>query len=188
MEDAVADNDRQQQAGTPPAQAPAVTPRNWPPVAERTLLGKSIKRLDGPAKAQGAAKYTYDIVRPGMLYARLLGSPHPHARVRSIDLSAAEKLPGVKAVLALIDPAAANNRVRYQGEEIAAVAATTEDIAEDAVRLIKVEYDVLPQLATVEQAMSPDAPSNFPNGNVSQERLTNEGDVEAGLKGAAHVV
>ena len=68
-----------------------------PRVADRILLGKSIKRLDGPDKAAGRAKYTYDIIRPGMLYGEILGSPHPRARVRSIDLSAAESLPGVKA-------------------------------------------------------------------------------------------
>ena len=69
-------------AGSPP-QFPAATTELWPPAAERALIGKSIKRLDGPDKAQGSAKYTYDIIRPGMLYARLLGSPHAHARVRA---------------------------------------------------------------------------------------------------------
>ena len=89
--------------GGPPASSPRAAaaaasaaapapgpPRNWPPVAERMLLGKSIKRLDGPDKAQGKAKYTYDLIRPGMLYGEILGSPHPRARVRSIDLSAAK--------------------------------------------------------------------------------------------------
>jgi xanthine dehydrogenase YagR molybdenum-binding subunit len=103
---------------------------SWPPPAERVLLGKSIKRLDGPLKSRGAAKYSYDIIRPNMLYGRLLGSPHPHARVRSIDLSAAQKLPGVRAVLALKDTANPDAaKVFYPGEEVAAVAATTEEIA-----------------------------------------------------------
>jgi xanthine dehydrogenase YagR molybdenum-binding subunit len=184
--------DKQQAAPPPtPQQAPAalpVEPRNWPPVAERVLLGTSVKRLDGPEKANGSAKYTYDIVRPGMLYARLLGSPHPHARVRSIDLSAAEKLPGVKAALALVDPAAANNVVHYQGEEVAAVAAITEELAEDAVRLIAVDYEVLPHLATVEQAMSPNAPVVFPKGNVTQPNLRADGDVDAGFQASAHTI
>jgi xanthine dehydrogenase YagR molybdenum-binding subunit len=153
-------------------------------------MGTSIKRLDGPEKTQGKAKYAYDIIRPGMLYARLLGSPHAHARIKSIDMSAAEKLPGVKAVLALKDPAGegANGKAFYQGDEIAAVAATTEEIAEDAVRLIKVEYELLPVLATPAQAMSADAPAVFPKGNVSQQSLQQEGDVEAALKTAAHIV
>lgn len=183
---------QQAQAPAPPATqtpaAPAGPPRSWPPVAERTLLGKSIKRLDGPDKAQGKAKYTYDIIRPGMLYARTLGSPHPHARIKAIDLTAAQALPGVKAAMAVIDPASAANRVRYQGEEIAAVAATTEEIAEDAMRLIKVDYEVLPHLATVEQAMSPEAPQLFDRPNVTAPRLTDVGKVEEALKTAAHIV
>jgi xanthine dehydrogenase YagR molybdenum-binding subunit len=152
------------------------------------LLGTAVRRLDGPAKAAGSAKYTYDLSRPGMLYARLLGSPLAHARITSIDLSAAEKLPGVKAVLALIDPASPANTVHYQGEEIAAVAATTEEAAEDAVRLIKVQYDELPHLATVDQAMSPTAPRVFANGNVTEPAVREQGNVEEALKASAHVV
>ena len=153
-------------------------------------MGTSVKRLDGPEKVSGRAKYAYDIVRPGMLYARLLGSPHAHARIKAIDLSAAQALPGVKAVLALKDPAGegANGKAFYQGDEIAAVAAISEELAEDAVRLIKVEYEVLPALVTPAQAMSAESPPVFPKGNVSQESLRQEGDVEAALKSAAHVV
>jgi xanthine dehydrogenase YagR molybdenum-binding subunit len=162
---------------------------SWPPASERTLIGKSIKRLDGPVKSRGAAKYTYDIIRPGMLYARLLDSPHPHARVRSIDLSAAEKLPGVKAALALKDTSNPDvAKVYYQGEEVAAVAATTEEIAADALRLIKVDYEVLPHLATIEQAQKPEAPLVFAKGNVTQPALTQEGDADAALKASAHVI
>ena len=153
-------------------------------------MGKSIKRLDGPEKSQGKAKYTYDIIRPGMLYARTLGCPYAHARIKSIDLSAAEKLPGVKAVLALKQPGGegALGQAFYQGDEIAAVAAITEEIAEDATRLIKVEFEPLPVLATPAQAMSADAPAVFPKGNVSDQQLQQEGDVEAALKTAANVV
>lgn len=174
-----------------PQQPPAPTgpPRTWPPVAERVLLGKSIERLDGPDKAAGRAKYTYDMIRPGMLYGEILGSPHPRARVASIDLSAARALPGVRAAIALKDPAdPARAGVNYQGEEVAAVAATTEEIARDAVRLIKVQYEVLQPLATVEQAMNPNAPQAFPRGNVTNPNVRGEGDVEAALKTAAHVV
>jgi xanthine dehydrogenase YagR molybdenum-binding subunit len=192
----------QQQTGTPQQTPPPQTPpaaagqpqqtgprASWPPPAERALIGKSIKRLDGPEKAQGKAKYTYDIIRPNMLYARLLDSPHAYARVRAIDLSAAEKLPGVKAVLALKDPSKEEtSRVFYQGEEVAAVAATTEEIAEDAMRLIKVDFEVLPQLATIGQARRPDAPRVFPKGNVTEPSLTEEGNVEEALKNSAHVV
>jgi len=163
---------------------------SWPPSAERSLIGKPIKRLDGPAKSQGAAKYAYDMNRPGMLFARLLGSPHPHARVRSIDLSAAQKHPGVRAALALIDTTGTDDttKVRYQGEEVAAVAAATEEAAEDAIRLIKVEWEPLPHLATVEQAMRPEAPLVFPKGNVSQVSERVEGNVEEALQKASIVV
>jgi len=178
---------------TPPAQAvqppPSGPPRSWPPVADRVLLGKSIKRLDGPDKAAGRAKYTYDVIRPGMLYGEILGSPHPRARVSAIDLSAAKALPGVKAAIAVKDPAdPAKALINYQGEEVAAVAAASEEIARDAVRLIKVQYEVLPALATVDQAMSASAPQAFPRGNVTNPNVRGEGDVEAALKTAAHVV
>ncbi len=138
---------------------------------------------------QGTAKYAYDVNRPGMLFARLLGSPHPHARIRAIDLSAAEKLPGVRAVLGLIDPAAGDAaKVRYQGEEVAAVAAISEEAAEDAIRLIKVDYEVLPHLATIEQAMRPEAPVVFPKGNVTAPSERTDGNVEDGLAKATHIV
>lgn len=182
---------QQQPPAAPAAQQPAGPTRSWPPVAERNYLGKSIGRIDGPDKAQGKAKYAYDIIRPGMLHARLLSSPHPHAAIRSVDLSAARKVPGVKAALALKDPATPNNKVWYQGEEIAAVAAATEEAAEDAVRAIAVEYEILPVLATPEQAMSPNAPRVFEKGNTSEVRLSQDpkdGDIEAALKSAAHVV
>ncbi|HWP99361.1 MAG TPA: xanthine dehydrogenase family protein molybdopterin-binding subunit [Vicinamibacterales bacterium] len=160
---------------------------SWPAAPE--LLGKPTPRIDGPAKATGRARYTYDIHRPGMLYARILRSPHAHARVRSIDLSAAEKAPGVKAVLPIVDLSKPETAVvRYQGEEIAAVAAETEEQARDAVRLIKVDYEVLPHLATVEQAMRPEAPRVFPEGNVRAGSVEEEGDIEAGFKAAAHIV
>ncbi len=124
-----------------------------------------------------------------MLYARLLDSPHASARVRSIDLSAAEKLPGVRAALALKGPDnPATSKVMYQGEEVAAVAAVSEEVAQDAIRLIKVDYEVLPHLATVEQAMRPEAPLVFEKGNTREPSLRQEGDIEAGFKSAAHIV
>jgi xanthine dehydrogenase YagR molybdenum-binding subunit len=162
---------------------------SWPSVSDRELLGKSIERIDGPDKATGRAKYTYDIIRPNMLYGRILGSPHARARVKSVDLSAARRLPGVKAAIVVKDPAdPAAALVNYEGEEVAAVAATTEEAAEDAMRAIKVDFEILPALATVEQAMSPDAPQVFDGGNVTKPSVRQEGDVEAALATAAHVV
>ena len=120
-----------------------------------SVLGTPVKRLDGPDKVTGRAKYTFDISRPGMLYGRIVRSPHPHARIVSIDLSAAQKAPGVKAALAWRDPAnPQRNTVMYQGDEIAAVAADTEEHAIDAARLVKVEYEVLPHVTVVDQALA----------------------------------
>ena len=90
----------------PPPAAAAASRRRPPPSAEKyawpakpVVLGTSVKRLDGPDKVTGRAKYTFDINRPGMLYGRIVRSPHPHARIVSIDLTAAQKAPGVKAAL-----------------------------------------------------------------------------------------
>src|SRR5690349_17067891 len=114
---------------------------SWPPMDARKVIGKPIKRLDGPQKASGRAKYSSDKKLPAMIFASYLTSPHAHARIVSIDTAAAEKTAGVRAVH-VISPA--GKEVQWQGTEIAAVAADTEDIARDAVRKIKVEYEVMP--------------------------------------------
>jgi xanthine dehydrogenase YagR molybdenum-binding subunit len=119
----------------------------WPEPAKRTLMGKRISRLDGPDKVSGKAKYTYDVKRPEMLYGKILRSPHAHAKIVSIDTSAAEKMPGVKAVK-IIDPV--GTEMHYAGWEIAAVAATEEHLAEDAARAIKVVYEQLPHVVREE--------------------------------------
>ncbi len=172
-----------------PAKPVANTKYQWP--ASPTLIGSRQKRLDGPDKVTGRAKYAYDVSRPGLLYGRILRSPHPHARVKSLDLAPALKAPGVKAALAVIDPAQESktgHRVFYQGDEVAALAATTEELAGDALRLIKVEYEILPHLATIEQAMRPEAPPVFEGGNVKEGSAEENGDLDAGFKAAAHVV
>ena len=99
---------------------------DWPEASQRRLIGKRIKRIDGPAKASGRAKYTFDINRPGMLFGKVLRSPYAHATVKSIDTSEAEKLAGVKAVRVI---KAAGKEVQWQGDEIAAVAAEREEVA-----------------------------------------------------------
>src|SRR5690554_797596 len=76
----------------------AMAEYKWPEASKRTHIGKRISRIDGPDKASGRAKYTYDINRPGMLYGRLVRSPYAHAKITSIDTSAAERMPGVRAV------------------------------------------------------------------------------------------
>jgi xanthine dehydrogenase YagR molybdenum-binding subunit len=114
---------------------------HWPPENQRSLIGKRISRLDGPWKATGGAKYTYDVNLPGLLYGKMLTSPYAHAKVVSIDTSAAEKMPGVHGVQIMFD---AGKEIRWAGQEIVAVAAETEDQAEDALDKIEVKYDRLP--------------------------------------------
>ena len=120
---------------------------DWPEASQRRLIGKRIKRIDGPVKASGRAKYSFDINRPGMLFGKVLRSPYAHATVKSIDTSEAEKLPGVKAVRVI---KGAGKEAQWQGDEIAVVAAEREEVAEDAIRKIKVEYEPLPYLVTEE--------------------------------------
>src|SRR6266516_3649235 len=135
---------------------------DWPAAEKRTLIGKRIDRIDGPLKATGAAKYSYDINRPGMLWAKVVTSPYAHAEVSGIDTSAAEALPGVKGVWRDTE-----KEVRYAGEIVAAVAAVTEEIAEEAARLVKVQYQSLEhQVVDTDPALSKDKPSKKDQGNV----------------------
>jgi xanthine dehydrogenase YagR molybdenum-binding subunit len=161
---------------------------SWPQKPD--LLGQRTPRLDGPAKATGRAKYSYDVQRPGMLHARIVRSPHAHARIRAIETSAAERASGVRAVIPLVDLTNpdAPAKAMYQGDEVAAVAAETEEQARDAARLVKVDYEVLPHLATVEQAMRPEAPNVFPKGNVTQGSVEEDGSVDTAFSSAAHIV
>src|SRR5512133_731340 len=99
----------------------------WPDANDRDLIGKRISRLDGPVKTTGAAKYTYDINRPGMLFVRTLYCPHAHAKITKLDTSAAEKVPGVKAVQIIQN---VGTEIQWALDEIVAVAAATEAAAE----------------------------------------------------------
>jgi xanthine dehydrogenase YagR molybdenum-binding subunit len=114
---------------------------NWPAANDRSLIGKPLSRLDGPVKSTGAAKYPSDLHREGMLHAKVLTCPHAHARIKSIDVSRARAIPGVVAVRVIQEAGA---EIQWAFDEVAAVAATTEEIARDAVRAIAVEYEVLP--------------------------------------------
>jgi len=155
----------------------------WP--EQRRIIGTRVTRLDAPAKVTGRAKYTFDVTRPGMIYGRILRSPHAHARLTAIDVAPAQRLPGVRAVLPFIEP---GQKVLFAGEEIAALAADTEQQAEDAIRAITVEWEVLPPLATVEQAMRPEAPKVFEPTNTRAGSAQEDGDLAAGLAAAAHTV
>jgi xanthine dehydrogenase YagR molybdenum-binding subunit len=116
---------------------------DWPAAGERQIIGKRISRLDGPVKSSGEAKYTYDIALPGLLYGKMLRCPYAHAKITALDTSAAENLPGVKAVRVI---QGVGKEIQWAGDEIVAVAAVSEEVAEDALRQIKVEYEQLPHL------------------------------------------
>ncbi|MGZ7074119.1 MAG: xanthine dehydrogenase family protein molybdopterin-binding subunit, partial [Candidatus Angelobacter sp.] len=117
------------------------TKYGWPAAEKRTLIGKRISRVDGPDKVSGRAKYTYDVHRPGMLYGKVVRCPHAHAKVVSVDTSAAEKMPGVKGVFIIQDK---DSEIHWAGDDIVVVAAVDESTAADAARAIKVEYQSLP--------------------------------------------
>ena len=116
----------------------------WPDADKRTHIGKRISRIDGAQKVSGRAKYSFDINRPGMLFGKIVRSPYAHANVKSIDTSAAEAMPGVKAVHVMVQPGTPTAEIKWAGASIVAVAAVDEPTAEDAARAIKVEYEVLP--------------------------------------------
>jgi xanthine dehydrogenase YagR molybdenum-binding subunit len=147
----------------------------WPEEGKRTHIGKRIKRLDGPDKVSGKAKYTFDINRPGMLFGKMLRSPYAHAKIVSIDASAAEKMPGVKAVKIIAQP---GTEIQWAGFDLAAVAAETEAQAEDAIRAIKVQYEKLPHCVNEQNLEAvPEAYRRKPSENVT-------GDPEKGFKEA----
>ena len=118
---------------------------HWPPADKCSLIGRRISRIDGPWKSSGRIQYSYDVNRPNMLHGKMVFSPYAHAKVVSIDTSAAEKMPGVKAVDIITEP---GKEVFWAGQEVAAVAAETEEQARDAARRIQVRYERLPHLVS----------------------------------------
>jgi xanthine dehydrogenase YagR molybdenum-binding subunit len=124
-----------------------------------------------------------------MLYGRIVRSPYPHARVVSVDISPALNMPGVKTALVWRDPAnSQNDKVMFQGDEVAAVAADTEEHAIDAARAIQVKYEVLPHVTSEEKALSGSAPEVFKGGNVRRTPPQQTGDLAAGFQDAAHTL
>lgn len=180
---------------------------------ELDYIGKSVLRKDGVAKVTGEAKYTVDINLKNMLVCHILRSPHPHAKIIHIDTSKAEKLPGVKAVITAKDTSGvmhgfvetpryppdqcplAYDKVRYVGEEIAAVAATDSYVAEEALNLIEVEYEPLPAVFDPIEAMHQDSPKihpshpkvNEPFNNIAGKTDSEWGNVESGFESAYYV-
>lgn len=167
-------------------------------------VGRRTRNIDWPERTVGSAPYAGDVRLPGMLAARVLRSPVPHARIDSIDVSAAERAPGVAAVVTAEDlgevkyvhhggPLAdrrplARGVVRFLGEELAAVAAETPEQAEAALRAIRVELHPLPAVTTIEEALERGAPEIHPGGNVSLHVERRYGDAAAGRERAATTV
>ena len=188
------------------------------------VIGTRPVRPDGVPKVTGLAQYGADFSLPGMLWGKILRSPHAHARIRSIDTSQAQALPGVKAVMTSADlpeqkfeyvgperiavnfwhmtrNIMAREKVLYEGHAIAAVAAVSAAVADEALRLIKVDYEVLPHVIDVDQAMRPDAPLLFENmiprgiepppdkpSNISKRVEFKIGDLDAGFAAADEIV
>ncbi len=202
-------------------EVPQDEPPPLPANAELTYIGKPTERYDGPAKAMGKGKYTADINLPGMLYARMVDATIPHGRILSIDTSAAEKVPGVRAVhviehvygvAELRDPKQETPSrypvVRYAGQPIAGVAAISQQIANDAAALVKVQYDTMPFVVDRSDARNDDAPIVFPGpadaagsagggggpkgvpqkGNVHGPQQKKVGDTEKGFSEADVIV
>ena len=164
------------------------------PVRPMNTVGHNVPRIDSYERVTGRATYTGDVQLPGMLYARVLRSPHPHARIRTIDASRAEALPGVAAVIThethrvvyssgsiaggrQYNDAAKDitqhrrymfdNPVRFVGQPVAAVAAVNRHVAEEALQLIDIDYEELPFVLDPEEALEPGAPAIWPEGNLA---------------------
>jgi CO/xanthine dehydrogenase Mo-binding subunit len=166
---------------------------------EYALVGKRVPRTDSVEKVRGEAKFTADLCLPGMLYGKVLRSPYPHARILNINTSKAEALPGVKTVVTGqrdakpfkwgVFPYTRDyqllpiDRVHYIGQEVAAVAAINEDIAQEALDLIQVEYEPLPAVFDPEEAMKEGAPLIHEDkpGNICVHVRVDEGEVDKAL-------
>ena len=201
-------------------EVPVTEPPVWPINKDLKYVGKSPERWDGLAKATGRARYTADVQLPGMLYAKFVNATVPHAKVVSVDTSAAERHPAVKGVhviqhvmgsAVLRDPSLEQVKypvVRYAGQPIAAVAATTPDAAEEAAALVKVQYEAIPFVVDLDKARATDAPLVFPGaadeegtagggggpnnvpqkGNIHGPSIKKVADVEQGFRDSEVVV
>lgn len=158
----------------------------WP--KERRILGTKVQRLDGPEKSTGRAKYSFDINRPGMLQAKIVRSPYAHAKIKSIDTSFAESLPGFKAKHIIKD---VGSELYYAGDEIIAIAADTEEHLADICQAIKIEYEQLPFFVHEEDALKAGAKAKTVSGQGNVRgpgEPTTVGDVAKAFKEADAVV
>jgi len=183
-----------------PQQDPiAPTAPELQPWDETQVVGRALPRVDAYERVSGTAVYTQDMVLPDMLHAAIVRCPHAHARVKAVNMSSAERMPGVRAVMTASTPGAQlpwyfsdrgatstlfDEHCRFEGEEVAAVAAETLHQAWDAARAIEVEYDVLPFVVDPEKALDADAPAVHDGGNAADSQSYSRGDVEAAFAAA----
>ena len=171
------------------------------PAEEYKIIGQRVRMKEGPDKVTGNAKYGADFKLPGMLHARMFRSPYPHAEIVRVDISKAEALPGVRAVITRKDVPAEivddgyylnqplfPDKARRVGDPIAAVAADTEEIAEEALDLIEVEYKVLTPVYDAEEALKPGAPEIHVGGNLERIVEIEWGDLDQGFAEADFVI
>jgi CO/xanthine dehydrogenase Mo-binding subunit len=166
------------------------------------IIGKPERRIDAWGKVTGRAKFAEDYAVSHQLWGKVLRSSYPHARILRIDTTKAGQFPGVEAVLTARDVPASNtfgmvkkdqyvladDRCRYLGDGVAVVAARTREIAEQAIKLIDVEYEVLPVISDPEQGMAPDAPGIHGDNNIVVHHKVRKGDVAQGFRDAEVVV
>jgi CO/xanthine dehydrogenase Mo-binding subunit len=187
--------------GAPVPEAPpsGQTPKPW---IQTQVVGQPISRVDGYERVSGTAVYPSDLLPPNALYGAILRSPHPHANVTSVETEKAKAMPGVRAVISGFTPGANpewtyssgkteiktrifESHCRFEGEPVAAVAAETPYQAWDAVRAIRVNYDILPYVADEQKALESDAPKIHDSGNrVSDPQRYERGNVEQGFSEA----
>jgi nicotinate dehydrogenase large molybdopterin subunit len=168
------------------------------PKRELTLAGTSVTRTDDLQKVTGTLQYAGDLPKEGFLHGKILRSPYPHARIKSVNVDKAKELPGVVAVLTGKDvpgrngfgailpdqPVICEDKVRYVGDGVALVAAETEAIAQKALELIEVQYEPLPPVFDPREAMLEDAPRIHEKGNLLSYDKLRKGDVEKGFEEA----
>lgn len=172
----------------------------WEAGAELKHIGQGGLRIDGAERATGRATFTADIQLPGMLYGKILRSPYPHARIKRVETRRAEELPGVRAVLShknipkipfhggqtyLLD-----ETVRFVGDEVACIIAEDEEICEDGLELIEVDYEALPFVVDPEEALKPDAPRVQPEGNLFKggPEIYERGSIDRGFEEADVII
>ena len=177
------------------------------PTESPRFVGQQVRRIEDPALVSGSVEFIDNVTLPGMLHAAILRCPHPHARIVSIDTTAARQLPGVVAVLTGEDVkrwcnpvvtapegwgayCLAVDKARFVGEPVMAIAATDRYIAEDACELVEVEYEVLPAVPDAPAAIAADSPLLFENqnSNVMLQRVYDWGEVEPLFERADHIV